>query len=144
VKKPDEQLHQELAVTIAQFDAAIATDRASEIAAFFRDDGRLMWPSLEDIAGRAAIRAAFDDFVATFTTLSWQPDRQLVDIYEDKAFTLGRFVETRRPRAGGPGERVHGRLVEVWRREESGTWKLAALLTSRYAPTERLEDVASD
>lgn len=41
-------------------------------------------------------------------------------------------------------EKVHGRLVEVWQQEAGGDWKLAALLPSRYAPTELLEDEMSD
>jgi ketosteroid isomerase-like protein len=134
----DREARRRLVAAMARFDETFAADRGTELGNLFTADARLMWPELEDIAGREAIRTALESFVAAYTTLSWQPDRGQPDICGDRAYTIGRFVEIRRPRDGGPTEKVYGRLVEQWRRDESGEWLLASVMTSRYAPAERV------
>jgi ketosteroid isomerase-like protein len=131
IMAPDEALLD----TIAAFDRSFATDQGAALGDFFTTDGCLMWPDLPDIKGREAIRAAFEQFVATFTTIAFQPDRRLLEQHEDNAYSLGRFIEVRRRLDNGQIEQVHGRLVEVWRREEDGRWRIEQLLTGRFAET---------
>ena len=120
------------------FDRTFAEDRGSEMGDFFSLQARLMWPFMEDITGRENIRRAFEQFVQTFTTLSWKPEREIIGADGNKVFVLGRFLEDRAPRVGGPAERVFGRWVEVWRRQPGGPWELDLVLTSRYAEDELL------
>lgn len=124
---------------IAQLDETFGNDRGEEMGEFFTLDARMMWPFMEAITGREAIQAAFVDFANAFTTLNWTPDRRLVHVHGDRAYVLGTFVEDRREKANGEAARVHGRLVEFWRLEEDGQWRVEALLTSRYAENEPLK-----
>jgi ketosteroid isomerase-like protein len=123
----------------AAFERAFTQELATELAELFSADARLMWPGVEDIVGREAIRAALGEFFRETTTLSFLPDRQVIELCGNKAFTIGRFIEDLAPRAGGPALRVHGRLVELWSQMDNGSWQISILLTGRYAENETLQ-----
>jgi ketosteroid isomerase-like protein len=125
--------------TIAELDLAFSEDRALEVSNFFTEDARLMWPLMEDIVGREAIREAFVEFMSIYTTDLWNPKRELLDVYEQRAYTLGSFIEIRTPRDGKPTEKVYGRLLETWQLSSDGKWEITHLMTGRYADTELLE-----
>ncbi len=125
--------------TIAEMDLAFAQDRGSDVSDFFAEEARLMWPNNEDIVGREAIREAFVGFVSEYTTDSWDPKREFIEVYERHAYTLGSFIETRTTRDGGPTEKVYGRLLEIWQLSSDGKWEIIRLMTGRYADTELLE-----
>jgi len=124
---------------IAGFDQAFAEDRGSDVADFFAEDARLLWPFMEDIVGRESIREALVHFVSTYTTNSWSPNREIIDICGRRAYTLARFIEIRTPREGGPTEKVHGRMLEIWQLSPDDKWEITRLMTGRYAETEFLE-----
>jgi uncharacterized protein (TIGR02246 family) len=123
---------------LAAYDEAFAADDAEAVSALFADDARLMWPELEDIVGREAIREAFVDFVSTFHTISWQPSYQVVDVHGDRAYLLGRFAEVRELRDTGEVEHVPGRIMWICRRELGGAWRFTHAMTSRYGETTRV------
>ena len=135
----DISLEESLLSVIAEFDRAFSEDRGSDVADFFAEDARLMWPLMEDIVGRESIREAFVDFVSRYTTNSWSPNREILDICGRRAYTLGWFIEIRTPLEGGPTEKVHGRLVEIWQLSSDEKWEVIRLMTGRYAETEFLE-----
>jgi len=98
-----------------------------------------MWPHMEDIVGRESIREAFVGFVSKYKTNSWSPKRELIDVWERRAYTLGSFIEIRTPLDGGPAEKVFGRLLEIWQLSSDDKWEIVRLMTGRYADTELLE-----
>jgi hypothetical protein len=57
-----------------------------------------------------------------------------VDLHDDRAYVLAGFTETLRPRDGGPGIEVDGRLVYFWRMEPNGRWTVTRVLTGRVSP----------
>jgi len=122
--------------TIHELDTVFSQDRGNEMGAFFAEDARLQWPMVEDIVGRTQIRMAFEQFVATYTTLSWKPNRSLALVSKNGVAIVGDFIEDRQARNDGAKERVFGRLVEIWSKTEDGKWMLNLLMTSRYADTE--------
>jgi ketosteroid isomerase-like protein len=85
---------------IAELDQAFSEDRGSDVADFFAEDARLMWPHMEDIVGRESIREAFVAFVSAYTTNSWSPSREIFDLCGRRAYTLGSFIEIRTPLKG--------------------------------------------
>ncbi|MFX1264853.1 MAG: YybH family protein [Promethearchaeota archaeon] len=123
---------------MAELDLAFSEDRALDVSNIFSKDARLMWPLTEDIVGRDSIREAFAEFMSMYTTLSWNPNREFIDVYNQRAFSLGSFTETRTPREGGPTEKVYGRLLEIWQLSSDGEWEIIRLMTGRYAETEML------
>ena len=132
----DSSHRESLLSTIAELDLAFSEDRALDISNFFAEDARLMWPTLQDIIGRESIREAFVEFVSEFTANSFSPKRELIDVYERRAYTLGSFIEIRTPRDGGKIEKVFGRLLEIWQLSSDNRWEIIRLMTGRYADTE--------
>lgn len=138
--KSSDSLH----LTFSKLDRTFSQGQVNEVAKQFAEDARMLWPGIDDIVGREAIRAAFAEFFEQFTTLSFSHDRQLIEVFREKAFTIGRSIEDLAPKGGGPAQRIHGRMVELWAQTESGDWEITLLLTSRYAENEMLsEDQAS-
>jgi ketosteroid isomerase-like protein len=123
---------------IHELDTVFSQDRGSEMGAFFAEDACLQWPSSEDIVGREQIRLAFEQLVATFTTLSWKPKRSLELFCDGKAVFVGNFIEDRKLKENNIKERVYGRIVEIWSESEDGKWVINLLMTSRYAETETI------
>lgn len=124
--------------TIHELDTVFSQDRGNEMGEFFAEDAHLQWPMVEDIIGRKQIGMAFEQFVATYTTLSWKPNRSLVLVSDNSVAIVGDFIEDRQVRNDGVKERVFGRLVEIWSETEDGKWVLNLLMTSRYADTETI------
>ncbi len=137
--EPGNSHRESLLSTIAKLDLAFADDRATDVSDFFAEDARLMWPNNEDIVGRESIREAFVAFVSEYTTDSWDPKREFIEVHERQAYTLGSFIEIRTPLEGGPTEKVYGRLLEIWRLSSDDKWEIIRLMTGRYADTELLE-----
>lgn len=127
---------EEMTAVLERADAALRVDDVQAIADLFAPDARLMWPGIEGIVGREAIRAAFERLFAEVHTISWQADNHVLDVHDDRAYVLGRFREVRRDHESGEVEHVPGRLVSFWRRQPDGGWLITHLLTSRYGPEE--------
>jgi ketosteroid isomerase-like protein len=124
---------------MAELDLAFSKDRALDLSNIFAEDARLMWPQMEDIVGRESIREAFVSLMSKYTTVSWNPKREFIEVYERRAYSLGGFVETRTPRDGGPTEKIYGRLLEIWQLSYDGKWEVIRMMTGRYSKTELLE-----
>ena len=129
-----------LQLAFSRLDRNFTEGLAKETAELFAEDARLMWPGMDDIVGRKAIEAAFDEFFGEFHTLEFSPDRRLVELCGGKAFTIGKFIEDLAPKSGGSAQRVHGRLVELWLQTEEGEWQIGHMLTGRYAENEILAE----
>lgn len=136
----DKETLESLRLAFSRLDSNFAQGLKKETAELFTEDARLMWPGMDDIVGREAIEAAFGEFFKEFDTLAFSPDRQIVELCGSKVFTIGRFLEDLAPKAGGSAQRVHGRLVEMWRQSKHGEWQLGLMLTGRYAENEMLTE----
>jgi ketosteroid isomerase-like protein len=124
--------------SLATFDDLFRHDAGAAIADWFAADAQLLWPEEAPIIGPQAIGRAFADFAEAFETISFEPDHGLVEVVSPLAVTVGTFIETRRERATGVVERVHGRVVTVWRADPEHGWRIVRAMTSRYAATEIL------
>lgn len=133
-----------LNLVFSRFDRAFAEGQVANVSDMFAEDARMLWPGTEDIIGRDEISAALTEFFEQFETLSYSHDRRIVEQFGPKVFTVGRFLEDLAPKAGGPAQRVHGRMVELWAQSESGNWEITLLLTGRYAENEMLPENVED
>lgn len=92
---------------------------ASGVTALYGQDGRLLPPNAEIVAGRAAIEPFLQGFLDTGAKLSFD----LIQVYEtaDVCTAVGRYEMTFP--AGGEGpERDLGKFIEVWVRQADGSW----------------------
>src|SRR3712207_4736946 len=133
----DSQRH-ELLAALDLFDRAFIEGRAEELGALFADDAQLLLHNQSTIVGQQSITEAFRETFAAFDTSAYEPAYDTVEVHTDRAFVLGAFTEVLRPREGGPGLAVVGRVVLFWRREPDGVWRTTRVLTSRSAPDEEV------
>jgi len=122
---------QALLTSLGSFDRAFIGGRAEELGALFDDDAQLLLHNQAAIVGRQSITEAFRETFATFDTSAYEPNYDMVEVHTDRAYVLGSFTEVLRPREGGPGLAVPGRIVLFWRREPHGVWRVTRALTSR-------------
>ena len=133
----DSQRH-ELLAALDAFDRAFIEGCAEELGALFADDAQLLLHNQPTIVGQQSITEAFRETFAAFDTSAYEPAYDTVEVYTDRAYVLGAFTEVLRPREGGPGLAVVGRVVLFWRREPDGVWRTTRVLTSRSAPDEEV------
>jgi len=124
---------------IADLDLAFSEDRALDLSDIFAEDAQLMCIQMKDIVGRESIREAFAGLMSKYTTVSWNPKREFIDVHERGAISLGSFIETRTPLDGGPTEKIYGRLLEVWELSSHRKWEVIRMMTGRYSETQLLE-----
>lgn len=117
-------------------DRAWRDGLAAELGDLFAEDAYQLLNNMEAVVGRDAIQRDFAQLAAAFDTSAYAPRYDIIDVHDDHAYVLGSFDEALRPRAGGPGTRVQGRLVLFWRREADGRWQVVRFLTGRSAPDE--------
>ena len=122
--------------TIAKLDLTFSEDRGADMGDFFAEEATLMFHLMQDVVGRESIRNLFVKFVSMYTTDSWEPKRELIRVHERDAYTLGSFIEVRTKRDENTTERVHGRLLEVWKLSSDDKWELTHFMSGRYAETE--------
>jgi ketosteroid isomerase-like protein len=122
--------------TIAKLDLTFSEDRGADMGDFFAEEATLMFHLMQDVVGRESIRNLFVKFVSMYTTDSWEPKRELIRVHERDAYTLGSFIEVRTKRDDNTTERVHGRLLEVWKLSSDDKWELTHFMSGRYAETE--------
>ena len=127
----------ELHEALQAFDDAFSGGRLDDVTSLFSEDARLLVHHQPEVSSREAVRAAFARFFEQFEVSAYDPTYEIIDIQDDRAYTLVSFAQVLRPDGGGPGMKVHGRAVQFWRRED-GQWRLLMLLTARSAPEEQV------
>ena len=129
---------QALLAALEAFDRAFIEGRANELGALFADDAQLLLHLQPAIVGRQPITETFRETFAAFDTSAYEPTYETVEVHTDNAYVLASFTEVLRPREGGPGLAVVGRVVLFWRRGPDGVWRVTRVLTSRAAPDEEV------
>ena len=111
-------------------DAAVtAGDVEGEISRF-SEDGIYMWPDAPAVEGRTALRAWFTDL---FERVEIELDNKTdeVEIHGDWAYTRGRSKAIIRPKDGGAARTVHGKYINILRRQPDGSWKITRRIRNR-------------
>jgi uncharacterized protein (TIGR02246 family) len=126
----------ELKEAVAAFDHAFKEKRLEEFLSYFADDAEFLAHHSETATGKEAIRANFVTVFDLFDIPEYEPEYSVVDVHDDRAYVLGEFDEALRRTDGKPGVRIHGRIVQFWRRDGDGAWRLVRVLTARSAPDE--------
>lgn len=127
----------ELHEALQAFDDAFTSKRLEDVTSLFSEDAQLLVHQQPAVSSREVIQSAFARFFEQFDISSYEPTYELINIHDDRAYTLLSFTQALRPYGGGPGMKVHGRAVQFWRRED-GRWRLVMLLTARSAPEEQI------
>lgn len=106
---------------------------ADRLAALYAPDAVFLPPGAPEVRGREAIarlyRQQFDRFEVsvTFRTQEIVADRTL-------AFRRGTYRAELISRSGGDTATARDRFLEIWRRDEDGTWRIARDMWNEGAP----------
>lgn len=129
-------LSHEIEPAIESFDRAFIEGRLEDFLAHFADDAQLLLHNQEAVVGKEAIAGAFRPVFDGFDASAYDPHYEFVDVHDGHGYVLASFTEVLRPKDGGPGIRIRGRVVQFWQHDQEGSWTLRVLLTGRSAPEE--------
>lgn len=117
----------------AESFAAAANDDWGGVAAFYTEDAVLMPPNGPAVQGRAAIEAFFGAFppMSGFTLNPVE-----IDGRGDLAFVRGTYSMTMEIE-GMPPVQESGKYIEIRRKQEDGSWLLAADIFNSDTPLEQ-------
>jgi uncharacterized protein (TIGR02246 family) len=109
--------------TAALLDAVNASDLAG-VLAVWSDDGVLMPPHHPSVRGRVEIERYFRQlFERTRLTFSFTASQ--IHVSENVAFERVEYAASARPVQGGAEIQDVGKGLHVYRRQSSGSWRLA-------------------
>lgn len=116
------KVREEITHTWKQF-AEVWVKGDAAAARWYTEDAINMPPNVEDWQGRSAIQRAFFGILSGVTEVDMALTTRELDVYEDTAYELGTFADTRVPH-GGNKVTARARYMCVWKRQPNGTWKI--------------------
>jgi uncharacterized protein (TIGR02246 family) len=109
----------------AQWSKTAATNDLEGTMTYYSDDASLLPPNAPIATGRQAIRAVWATLLGPGVSVSWQPSKVEVARSGELAYVMGTYQDTAKD-AQGNTISDHGKLVEVWKKQSDGKWKVAA------------------
>jgi len=116
----------------AKFVAAVSRGDAVSVAAFYREDAKLLPPNSQMIAGRQAIQEFWQAFLQT-GTVQLTLETKDVDSRSDLAYEIGAYTLKIQPKSGSAMTEA-GKYVTIWKRQTDGSWKIAVDTWNTNAP----------
>ncbi len=112
--------------------AANARDLDSTVA-FYADDASLLPPTAPIANGSHAIRSVWRAMLSPDITLSWKPDKVEVARSGDLGYVQGVYQMTTTG-AQGKSTTENGKLVEIWKKQADGKWKVQSDIFNSDGP----------
>jgi uncharacterized protein (TIGR02246 family) len=103
---------------------AMANDLDGTVA-YYTDDASILPPNAPIATGKQAIRAVWSALLNPDTAVTWQVTKAEVARSGDLGYVMGVYQIAAKNPKGKPQE-DHGKLVEVWRKQADGKWKVTA------------------
>ena len=92
---------------------------------YYTDDASLLSPNAPIATGTQAIRAVWSTMLNPDVTVSWQVTKADVARSSDLAYVMGVYqITAKDPK--GKSQEDRGKLVEVWKKQADGKWKVVA------------------
>lgn len=109
----------------AQWAKTAATGDLEGTVAYYTDDATLLPPNAPVASGKEAIRAVWTELLVPGNSVSWQASKVDVASSGDLAYLIGTYQLTTKDPQGTP-EPEHGKMIEVFRKQADGKWKVVA------------------
>jgi len=90
---------------------------------YYSDDASLLAPNAPIATGKQAIRAVWQVLLNPDSTVSWQVTKVEAARSGELAYVVGVYQITPKTEKGKAME-DHGKLVEVWKKQADGKWKV--------------------
>jgi len=108
-----------------QWSKAASARDLEKTVSFYSDDAALLAPNAPMASGKQAVRASWAALLVPGLTVSWQVTKVDVARSGDLAYLIGTYVVAMKDAQGKPAD-DHGKLLEVWKKQADGSWKVAA------------------
>jgi uncharacterized protein (TIGR02246 family) len=103
---------------------AMANDLEGSVS-YYSDDASMLPPNAPIATGKQAIRAVWASLLSPDVTVSWQVNKAEAARSGELAYVMGVYSITAKNPKGKPQE-DRGKLVEVWKKQADGKWKVVA------------------
>lgn len=132
---PDTRLADEKAIrdTDAQWAKAAADKDLDATVSYYSDDASLLPPNAPIATGNHAIRAVWAPLLAPDASVSWRPTKVEVARSGDLGYVMGVYQLTMKGAQGKPVA-DNGKLVEVWKKQADGKWRVVADIFNSDSP----------
>ena len=118
----EEQTIRDLDVRWAQ---TAATHDVDATVAYYTDDAVLLPPNEPLVTGKAALRASWATLLSPNVVLSWKANKVDVAQSGDLAYLVGSYELSSKDAQGRPVS-DRGKIIEVFRKQADGSWKVVA------------------
>jgi ketosteroid isomerase-like protein len=105
---------------------------------YYSDDASLLPPNAPLATGKPAIRALWTTLLGPGVSLSWQPTKVEVARSGELAYVMGTYADTAKD-AKGNTVSDHGKLIEIWKKQTDGQWKVVADIYNSDVPAPAAE-----
>ena len=118
-----------------QWSKTAGTNDVDATVAYYADDASLLPPNAPIATGKQAIRAVWAGLLSPDVAVSWQVTKADAARSGELAYVTGVYQVTAKNPKGKSAE-DRGKLVEVWRKQEDGKWKVAADIFNSDLPAQ--------
>jgi uncharacterized protein (TIGR02246 family) len=122
----------------AQWSKAAGANDVEAVVSYYSDDASLLPPNAPIVTGKPAIRAVWSTLLGPGVSLSWQPTGVEVARSGELAYVMGTYADTAKDDKGNTVS-DHGKLVEVWKKQADGKWKVVADIYNSDLPARPTE-----
>jgi ketosteroid isomerase-like protein len=132
---PDTRAADEAAIREAdtQWSKIAGTKNLDATVAYYADDAQVLAPEAPIATTKQAIRALWTQLLGPDTTVSWQATKVEVARSGDLGYLTGTYELTMKD-AKGTATTEKGKMVEVWKKQPDGKWKVVADIFNSDAP----------
>jgi uncharacterized protein (TIGR02246 family) len=117
----------------AQWAKTAGANDLDGTVAYYTDDASLLPPNAPIATGKQAIRAVWSSMMNPDVTVSWQITKAEAARSGDLAYVEGVYQMTaKNPK--GKSQEDHGKLVEVWKKQADGKWKVVSDIFNSDVP----------
>jgi uncharacterized protein (TIGR02246 family) len=103
---------------------AMANDLEGSVS-YYSDDASMLPPNAPIATGKQAIRAVWASLLSPDVTVSWQVSKAEAAQSGELAYVMGVYsITAKNPK--GKSQEDRGKLVEVWKKQADGKWKVVA------------------
>lgn len=121
----------------AQWSSTASANDLEGTVSYYSDDAVLLPPNAPIANGKPAIRAVWAGLLLPGAKVSWEVTKVEVARSSDLAYLTGAY-EVRLPDPR-PGVADKGKLLEVWKKQADGKWKVGADIFNSDLPVAALE-----
>ena len=135
---PDTRAADEAAIRSADeaWSNVAAAKDAAGFASYYAEDGLVLAPNEERVAGKEAIKKWVDGLMGSpGFSVSWKTDGAGVSKSGELGYSVGTYELTMNDSKGKP-QKDKGKYLEVWKKQADGSWKVAADMFNSDLPAQ--------